>query len=191
MTLVAERVRGGAGRSCLRKNRNPNALRRSIFGALKPDPAPCGKPSRQQGRKNASIMKKFLLCYAVLTTALLACACRSCRHARGESRRLADNQTRPRLRQSNATAHGWARRPPRCRRSASAAPSSRSCARPTPPDIRQLGIRLRRVWKPRPEELDADRRRYSARRCATRSFPAGRRSPHGTPCGGSAGAIRG
>ena len=38
-------------------------------------------------------MKKFLLCYAVLTTALLACACRSCRHARGESRRLADNQT--------------------------------------------------------------------------------------------------
>lgn len=38
-------------------------------------------------------MKKFLLCYAVLTTALLVCACRSCRHARGESRRLADNQT--------------------------------------------------------------------------------------------------
>ncbi len=89
-------------------------------------------------------MKKFLLCYAVLTTALLACACRSCRHARGESRRLADNQTaltseveryRTRLGEEAASVQAL-----RLRCAEFEELRAADAAR-----IRQLGIRLRRV----------------------------------------------
>ena len=102
-------------------------------------------------------MKKFLLCYAVLTTALLVCACRSCRHARGGKPASGRQPDRPRLR-SRTLPHTAGRggrlgagAPPPLRRVRGAARGRR---RPHPATGNQAA-----PGRSRGEELDADRRR--------------------------------
>ena len=91
---------------------------------------------------------------------------------------------------SPVTAHGWARKRPRCRPSGCGAGSSKRCARPTPSrsGVSASGSAGSKP-PPRPSPSPTPK---SAPRCATPSSSGyTTRSPYATPSGCSAGATRG